>query len=154
MAQLLPLLGVGKAAMGGLSTIATIAGPLLGIAGAASRVAEGNRQAGEYNRQAKEERVSASVRAARMRREARLSASRDRVMMLEGGAYSGTAYGVLRQNEASAEVDALTTIYQGEQAALGSEARAQASRVSPLTIFSAAIEEFSDMDPLNIGGRI
>ena len=74
--------------------------------------------------------------------------------MLEGGALSGTAFGVLKQNAAIQELDALTVTYQGEQQAMTSEARGRASRVSPLTIFTAAIGGLNNIDPLNIGGQI
>jgi hypothetical protein len=154
MAQLLAVFGAGSGAMAGLSTISTIAGPVLGVMSAVARVAEGNRQAEEYNRQAREERVTASIQAARQRRDARVRQSRDRTLMLEGGALSGTAADVLRQNKVADEMDAMTTIYSGEQRGRSSEARGRASRVSPLTIFSAAIEGFNQIDPLNIGGRV
>lgn len=154
MAVLLGALGAGSGLMSGLSTIATIAGPVLSIAGAVSRVQEGRSQQAEFNRQAKEERVTSSIRAARMRRDGRIRQSRERLMMLEGGAGSGTAFDVLRQNAAADEADAMMAIFSGEQAARGSEARGRASKVSPLTIFSTAIDSFSQVDPLNIGGQV
>ena len=154
MAALVPLLGLSAGATGVLSTIAAVAPTVFGVMGAIGQVQAGKAQQQEYNRQAREERVAANIQSARMRREARLMQSRDRALMLEGGALSGTAFGVLKQNAAIQELDALTVTYQGEQQAQTSEARGRASRVSPLTIFSAAVSGLSKIDPLNIGGQI
>lgn len=154
MAQLLLGLGAGSGAMAGLSTIATIASPILGIMSAVAQVQEGKAQEQEYLRQAREERVTASIHAARERRKSRIQQSRDRLTMLEGGALSGTAFDMLRQNATADEMDARTVMFEGENRAKSAEARARASRVSPLRIFSAAIDGFSRMDPLNIGGRV
>ncbi|MGL4310285.1 MAG: hypothetical protein ACRCSU_07335 [Paracoccaceae bacterium] len=150
MAELVAVLGLGAKATGILSSIATIAGPVLGVAGAVQGVAEGGKQAAEYSRQAREERVMAGIQAARMRRAARQKQSADRTAMAEGGALSGSAFGVLEQNALAQELDALTVTFQGEQAARGLEFQAKQSRVSPLTIFSSAVEGFSSMDPLNL----
>jgi hypothetical protein len=154
MAQLLVGLGAGGGALSTVSTIATVAAPVLQIAGAIQRVNEGRQQEAEYKRQATEERVTSSIRAARMRRDARLAQSRNRTAMAESGALSVSGEGVLKQNAVAAELDALTVQYQGEQAARSAEARGRASRVSPLTVFATAVNAFNDVDPLNIGGQI
>jgi hypothetical protein len=154
MAQALLALGAGSGAMATASTIATIAAPVLSIAGAMQKIGEGRQQEAEFKRQATEERVTSSIRAARMRRDARLAQSRNRTAMAESGALSVSGEGVLKQNAVAAELDALTVQYQGEQQARSSEARGRASRVSPLTVFSAAINSFNQMDPLNVGGQI
>lgn len=154
MAQVLGLLGVGKAATATLSTISTIAAPVLSVAGAVSGVQAGKAQQAEFNRQARDERVTASIRGARERRTARIQQSRDRLTMLEGGSLSGTAFDLLRQNQTATELDVMTGIYEGEQRARSAEARGRASRKSPLTVFSAAIDGFNQVDPLNIGGQV
>ena len=154
MAGLIPLLGLSAETTATLSTIATIGGAVIPVLGAVASVAEGKAQSAEFDRQAQEQRVSASVQAARALRDARVRQSRDRVAMLQGGSFSGTAFDVLSSNQAVDELDAATIIFQGEQAARGSEAQAQASKVSPLKIFSAAVQSFSQVDPLNIGGEV
>ena len=154
MAALVPLLGLGASATATLSTIATIGGAIIPVLGAVAGVAEGKAQAAEFERQAQEQRVTASVQAARALRDARVRQSRDRVAMLQGGSLSGTAFDVLNSNQVVDELDAATIIFQGEQAARQSQAQAQASKVSPLTIFSSAVGSFSQIDPLNLGGQV
>lgn len=152
MAAILGALGASAGVTSALSAFTTIAAPVLGVASAISGVQAQKQQAAEYTRQAREERVAAGIQAERMRRAARQRQSAARVSMAEGGALSGTAFGVLNQNAVAQEMDALTVIYQGEQAARGAEFNAQQSRAlaSPLNVFSAAITGFNDMDPLNL----
>lgn len=149
----LTALGMSASAAATMSTIVTVAQPLLGIAGALASMGEASAQAAEHERQAKEERIMASVEAERHRRSSRQSQSRDRVSMLEGGALSGTAQGVLDQNAVAQELDALTVEFQGEQRGRAAEFQAQQAKrgASPLKVFSAAIDGFANMDPLNIG---
>jgi hypothetical protein len=162
MAELLVALGASASTVATVSTITSIAGPVLGIASAVSQVRQGNEQGraqqAEFNRQAREERVTSGIRAARERREARVRQSRDRLVMLEGGSYSGTAFDLLRQNRTATEMDIQTGMFEGEQRARSAEAQGraarEASRKSPLRIFSAAIDGFSQMDPLNIAGQV
>lgn len=156
MAQLLavigPQLGLGAKALTTIGKIVTIAQPIAGIATAVAGAAQARQQANEYKRQGREERVAANLKAERMRRQARLRESRDRVAMLEGGALSGTAPGVLNQNAVAYELDALTVEYQGEQAGRSADFNAKQAkrRAGPLPIFSAAIRGFSQIDPMNL----
>ena len=153
MAALLAGLGAAGGFLSTLSTIATIASPVIGIMGAVAEIGEAKAQEAEFERQAKEERIMASVEAERTRRAARQEQSRSRVSMLEGGALSGTAFGVLEQNAVAQELDALTVEFMGEQRGTAAEFQAAQARrsASPLKIFSAAISGFSQLDPLNIG---
>lgn len=152
MAQLLLALGASTGAVSTVSTIASIAAPVLSVVGAISQVKAAKEQAAEHEREAAEHRIMAGVEAERARRRDRQIQSASRVSMLEGGALSGTAQGVLDQNAVAQELDALTVEFQGEQKARGAEFRAaQAKRgASPLSIFSAAVKGFSAMDPLNV----
>lgn len=152
MAAILPLLGVGAKATALFSTLSTIAGPVLGIASAIKANQEAKAQSAEFTRQAREERVTAGIQAARMRRAARAKQSADRVSMAEGGALSGTGLGVLDQNAVAQELDALTVQYQGEQAGRAADFRAKQAKAGfgALNIFSAAVKGFNDMDPLNL----
>lgn len=154
MATLLTALGASAGTVGAVSTITSVAAPIFAIGSAVAGYQESKQQAAEFSRQAREERVTSSIKAARVRRDARIRQSRDRVAMLESGAATGTALDVLKQNAAMDELDALTVQFQGEQQARGLDARARASKKSPLTIFSTAIDSFSQMDPLNIGGQV
>ncbi len=153
MAQILPLIGMSGGAVSTLSTIASIAAPVLGIAGAVQGNREAKAQEAEFARQSKEERLMASIGAERERRANRQRASAQRTGMIEGGAYSGTAEGVLEQNAVAQELDALTVEYGGEQRGRSAEFQAQQAgrSASPLNVFSAAITGFNQMDPLNIG---
>lgn len=152
-AVLSPLLA--KIGAGGLFTtlgqIATIASPVLGVASAIQGNKAAKEQAAEYSREARETRVNASIAAERQRRAARVAQSRDRTALAEGGALSGTALGVLDQNAVAQELDALTVAYQGEQQARGADFRAKQARksASPLNIFTAAVQGFNQIDPLN-----
>lgn len=156
MAELLVTLGVGAKTAGTIATVATLAGPVLSTLGAVQRAGEAKQQSAEFSRQAREERVAASIRAERMRRQSRLQQSAERTAMVEGGALSGTAIGVLDQNAVAQELDALTVEYQGQQAGAAADFRAKQARkaASPLNIFSTAVSSFSQMDPLNIGGQV
>ena len=156
MAALLPLLGASTGAMAGLSTIATIAAPVLGVMSAISGISEAKQQSAEFKRQATEERLMSNINAEKMRRESRQQQSRDRTAMIEGGVMSGTSLGVLDQNAVAQELDALTVQFTGEQRATGSEFQAQQARgaTGPLDVFSAAVTGFSSMDGLNIGGVV
>jgi hypothetical protein len=155
MAAILTLLGVGAKATALFSAISTIAGPVLGIASAIKGNQEARAQSAEYSRQAREERVTAGIQAARMRRAARAKQSADRTSMAEGGALSGTGLGVLDQNAVAQELDALTVQYQGEQSGRAADFRAKQAKAGSgaLNIFSAAIRGFNDMDPLNLAPR-
>jgi len=150
MAQLVPVF-LGGGAMAGLSSVATIAAPIIGIAGGISRFAEGNAQAAEYERQGKEERIMAGIQAAQLRREARQRQSRDRVAMIEGGSFTGTGEGVLFQNAVAQEMDALAVEFQGEQRGRAADFQARQSRGNILDVFTSAINGFNQVDPLNIG---
>lgn len=154
MAELLVAIGVGAKTAAAISTVTAVAAPVFAVGSSIAQYKESKDQAAEFSRQARDERVMSSIKAARVRRDARVKQSRDRVSMLESGAASGTALDVLKQNAAMDELDALTVQYQGEQQARGLDARAKASKRSPLTIFSTAIDSFSQVDPLNVGGQI
>ena len=153
MAQLALALGASGGMMSTLSTVATVAGPVLGVVSAIQGISAANEQAAEFERQGKEQRLMASIEAEAMRRQARAKASAERTAYLEGGAFSGTAPGVLTQNATMRELDALTVEFRGEQQQRASQFQAkQAKRsASILDVFSGAIEGFSGMDPLNIG---
>lgn len=153
--SLLALFG-GSASAGGavstISTVASVAGAVLPVVGAIQQNRAAREQEAEFERQSREERLFASIQAEKDRRAARQRQSAERAAFIEGGAFSGTAMGVLEQNAVAQELDALTVEFQGEQQARGSEFRArQAGRsASPLNVFSAAIEGFNQFDPLNI----
>jgi hypothetical protein len=151
MAELLLTLGASSGAIKTIGTIASVAGPVLGVVSAIQGNAAAKEQASEFSRQAREERVTAGIAAERRRRAARVQQSRDRVSLAEGGALSGTSLGLLDQNAVAQELDALTVEYQGEQAGRSADFRAQQARksASPLNVFSAAIKGFSQIDPLN-----
>lgn len=153
MSELMLALGASTEAVSTLSTVMTVAQPVVAIGSALAGMQESKAQEAEFKRQAIEERVMSGVEAEKARRAARLRQSAERVAMLEGGALSGTAEGVLEQNAVAQELDALTVEFRGEQRARGAEFQAQQARraASPLNVFSAAIEGFSDMDPLNVG---
>lgn len=152
MAQVLLALGASGGAVSTISTIASIAAPVLGVVGTISQIKAAKEQEAELERQGKEQRIMASVEAERARREARFRQSRDRTAMLEGGALSGTAEGVLEQNAVAQELDALTVEFRGEQQQRASQfaARQAGRRVGVLDVFSSAISGFSQVDPLNI----
>jgi hypothetical protein len=151
MAELLVTLGASSGFVSTIGKVASIAGPVLSVASAIQGNQAAKQQAAEFSRQAREERVSASIAAERRRRAARIQQSRDRVSIAEGGALSGTSIGLLDQNAVAQELDALTVEYQGEQAGRGADFRAQQARrsASPLNIFSAAVQGFNQVDPLN-----
>lgn len=153
MAELFLALGASAGTVSTVSTITSIAQPVLGVMSAVSGISEAKAQEAEFERQSKEERLMASIEAERVRREGRQRQSAERVAMLEGGALSGTAEGVLEQNAVAQELDALTVEFRGEQRARAAEFQAeQAGRAaSPLNVFGAAIEGFTDFDPLNVG---
>jgi len=153
MAELLLAAGMNAAVVSTVSSIASIAGPVLGVAGAIQGNREAKAQEAEYSRQALEERLMASIGAARERRAARQRMSAQQTAFIESGAVGGTAVGVLEQNAVAQELDALTIEFQGEQRARGAlfEARQAKRKASPLNVFGAAIEGFNQMDPLNIG---
>lgn len=153
MAQLMAMMGASAGTVSTVATVMEIAQPVLGVMGAVAAAGEAKAQTSEFERQATEERLMAGIEAERTRRAARQKQSAERVAMLEGGALSGTAEGVLEQNAVAQELDALTVEFRGEQRAKSAEFQAQQSRraASPLNIFSAAVEGFSDMDPLNVG---
>ena len=142
--------------MAGLSSIATIAAPVLGVMSAISEAGAAKEQASEFERQATEERVAANINAEKTRRDARQRQSASRTAMAEGGVLSGTSFGVLDQNAVAQELDALTIEFQGEQRGQSAEFQAAQARkaASPLNVFSAAVEGFSSFDPLNVGGQI
>ena len=152
-ATLAMMFGASSGVTSTIATITSVAQPVLGVMGAISGIQEAKAQEAEFERQSKEERLMASIEAERMRREGRQKQSAERVAMLESGAMSGTAEGVLEQNAVAQELDALTVEFRGEQRARAAEFQAeQAGRgASPLNIFSAAVEGFSDFDPLNVG---
>ena len=152
MAQLLLAAGLGAKTVATVSTVAEVAGAVLPVVGAVQGIQEAKAQEAEFEREATESRLMAGIEAERVRREARQRQSAERAAFIEGGAYSGTAQGVLQQNAVSQELDALTVEFQGEQRARGAEFAAdQAGRsASPLNVFGAAVSGFSDFDPLNI----
>lgn len=145
------MFGAGGAAT--IGTIATIASPILGVASALSGNAAARQQAREFDRQSREERVAASIEAEQARRAARQRQSASRAAMAEGGVLSGTSLGVLDQNAVAMERDALMVEYRGEQRGRAAEFQAAQARKSSsvLNVFSAAVEGFNSMDPLNIG---
>lgn len=153
MAELLIAAGLGAKAASTVATVASVAAPVLSVAGAVQGVQEAKAQEAEFEREATESRLMAGIEAERMRRDARQRQSAERAAFIEGGAYSGTAQGVLQQNQVAQELDALTVEFQGEQRARGAEfAASQASRAaSPLNVFGAAVRGFNDFDPLNVG---
>lgn len=154
MAALLLTMGASAGAAATIGSIATIAGPVLGIMSAISENKAAKAQGAELDRQATEERVAANINAEKTRRDARQRQSRDRTAMAEGGVLSGTSFGVLDQNAVAQELDALTIEFQGEQRGKSAEFQAEQARksASPLNVFSAAVSGFSSMDPLNFGG--
>lgn len=142
----------GAGALSTISTVASVASPVLGVVGALQAAGEAKAQKAEFERQATEERLFASIEAEKVRRDARQRASAERAAFIEGGAFSGTAQGVLEQNAVAQELDALTVEFQGEQRARGAEFQAQQAgrAASPLNVFSAAVEGFNQFDPLNV----
>lgn len=151
MATLLLAGGLGGGLLSTISTVAAIAGPVLAIAGAAQGRQEAQAQSAEFGRQATEERLMASVESERMRRAARQRQSIERTSMIEGGALSGTAVGVLDQNAVAQELDALTVEFQGEQRGRAADFQASQQPTGALPIFTAAIKGFNQFDPLNLG---
>ncbi len=153
MAPVLLALGASAGTVATVSTIASVAGAVLPAIGAIQANKEAKQQEGEFSRQATEQRLFASIEAERTRKAGRQRQSAERAAFIEGGAFSGTAAGVLEQNAVAQELDALTVEFQGEQAARGSDFQAaQAGRAaSPLNVFGAAIQGFNDFDPLNVG---
>jgi hypothetical protein len=151
----LMMMGMSAGTAATVGTVATIAAPVLGVMSAVSEVKAAKEQTAEFGRQATEERIAANINAEKFRRDARQEQSRARTAMAEGGVLSGTSFAVLDQNAVAQELDALTIEYQGEQRATGAEFQAAQARkeASPLKVFSAAVEGFSEMDPLNIGGQ-
>lgn len=147
----------GAATTGGalstISSISAIAAPVLGVTQALAANQESKAQAAEFERAGKESQLMASIEAERLRKEGRQRQSAERSAFIEGGAFSGTAAGVLEQNAVAQELDALTVEFQGEQRAAGAEFQASQARraASPLNVFSAAVEGFSGFDPLNVG---
>lgn len=154
MATLLLAMGAGAGTAATIGSIATIAAPVLGVMSAISENRAAKEQASEFERQATEERVAANINAEKSRRDARQRQSASRTAMAEGGVLSGTSFGVLDQNAVAQELDALTIEFQGEQRGQSAEFQAAQARksASPLNVFSAAVEGFSSMDPLNFGG--
>ena len=149
------LFGVSAGTASTIGTIATVASPVLGVMGALANAQAKQEQKREYEREAAETRIMASVEAERMRRQARQTQSRARTSMAEGGALSGTSFGVLDQNAVAQELDALTVEFQGEQRAKGAEFKASQVKSGFLDVFSSAVSGFSQMDPLNLtpGGQ-
>lgn len=156
MAQLLLMAGASAGTAATVGTIATIAAPVLGVMSAISEVGAAKEQTAEFERQATEERVAANINAEKTRRQARQAQSASRTAMAEGGVLSGTSFAVLDQNAVAQELDALTIEFQGEQRGQSAEFQAAQARksASPLNVFSSAVEGFSSMDPLNIGGQV
>ena len=113
MAQLLLAAGAKGGLFAGLSTIATVAAPVLSVMSAISEVGAAKEQAAEFERQATEERVAANINAEKTRRQARQAQSASRTAMAEGGVLSGTSFGVLDQNAVAQELDSLTIEFQG-----------------------------------------
>ena len=153
MAPVLLALGASAGTVATVSTIASVAGAVLPAIGAIQGNKEAKQQEAEFSRQATEQRLFASIEAERTRKAGRQRQSAERAAFIEGGAFSGTAEGVLEQNAVSQELDALTVEFQGEQQARSSQFQAaQAGRAaSPLNVFGAAIQGFNDFDPLNVG---
>jgi len=143
----------GTAGAATIGTIATIAGPVLGVMSAITANAAARQQGRELDRQGREERVVAGIEAEQLRRKARQQQSASRTAMAEGGALSGTSLGVLDQNAVAQEMDALMVEYRGEQRGQSADFQAAQARksASPLNIFTAAVDGFNNMDPLNIG---
>ena len=157
MAGLMLLAGASAGPAATIGSIATIAGPVLGMVGTAMSISQANeqknQQAAEYDRAAIESRVAANIEAERFRRKARVTQSSDRARMAEGGALSGTGLSLLAQNETMMELDALMLEYQGEQAGKSQDFAAQQQRSSKsgyLPVFTAGIKGFTQMDPLNL----
>lgn len=153
MAPVLLAMGASAATASTVATIATVASAVLPAVGALQQAGEAKQQEAEFERQATEERLFSSIEAERSRRQARQVQSAQRAAFIEGGAFSGTAQGVLDQNAVSQELDALTVEFQGEQRAKGAQFQAQQAgrAASPLNVFGAAIQGFNQVDPLNIG---
>ena len=151
MASLLLAGGAAGGLFSTLATVATVAAPVLGVASAMQGIKEGKEQEGELKRQATEERLMSNVQAERVRRDSRQRQSAERTAMIEGGAFSGTAQGVLDQNAVAQELEALDVSFRGEQQGRAAEFAAEQSKGSPLNVFGAAIEGFNQMDSLNIG---
>jgi len=150
--ELLLAVGVGAKTAATVATVASVAGAVLPAAAAIQEGKEAKQQEAEFSRQATEQRLFASIEAERTRKAGRQRQSAQRAAFIEGGAFSGTAAGVLEQNAVAQELDALTVEFQGEQQARGSEFQAaQAGRAaSPLNVFGAAVEGFTQFDPLNV----
>jgi len=153
MAPVLLAMGASAATASTVATVATVASAVLPAVGALQAAGEAKQQEAEFSRQATEEKLFSSIEAERSRRQARQVQSAQRAAFIEGGAFSGTAQGVLDQNAVAQELDALTVEFQGEQRAKGAQFQAeQAGRAaSPLNVFGAAIQGFNQVDPLNIG---
>lgn len=143
------LLAMGAGGMGGA---ASVLGPVLSVFGAISEVQAANEQAAEHKREATEARVAGHQEAQQQRKASRQRIARDRAAQIEGGAYSGTALGLESQNVAAMELDALMLEYRGEQAGKAADARAEQAKrsASPLKIFTAAVDGFTNFDPLNL----
>lgn len=151
MAQLMLAMGASAGAASAVGAVSTVAGAVLPIMGALQQGRERQKQAAEFERSAAEKRVMAGVEAAKARREGRFRQSRDLVSMAEGGVLSGTSLGVLDQNAVMRELDALTVEFQGEQAGRADDfSTSQYRKSNVLNVFSAAVEGFSSMDPLNL----
>lgn len=152
MAQLLMALGASAPAMATMSQVATVAGPVFGVMSAARGIGESRQQAAEFERSAAEQLMVSQAEAEMARKEARYRQSRDLVSLAEGGALSGTGRDVIDYNAVQRELDALTIEFRGQQAARGETFRADQARKSSgvIDVFSAAVDGFSRMDPLNL----
>jgi len=152
-------LGASASTAATIGTVATVASVVLPVLGAVKGNKEAKAQASEFTRQATEARVASSIEAEKLRRKNRIKQSSDRVSFAEGGALSGTAFGVLDQNAVAQELDALTVEFRGEQQGTSADFQAQQARksASPLNVLTAGIGALNQVDPLNLpsgGGSV
>jgi len=145
-------MGAGGGTLGTIGSIASVMAPVLSVAGAISDVNAGRQQAAEHERAGRESEYAANVQADMERRATRQRMASERAGQIEGGVYSGTALGLEEQNFLAAEHDALMIEYNGTQQRQSSEFRAAQARksASPLRVFTAAIDGFSNFDPMNL----
>lgn len=155
------LIGFVAANAATISTVASIASAGIGAVGAISGARQQSAlieaNAAQMEQTAKDKRVAASVEAERLRRKQRVMLSGDMAKTAQAGALSGTSLDLMDQNSVSAELDALTVQYNGEQGAsdLQRQAaldRAEASGVKNsgyLTAAGRTMSGLASIDPLN-----
>lgn len=148
----LTAIGMSAGTAGTIGSVASVLGPVLSVASALSEMSAAQAQAKEHERAGIESQVSANRQAQLERRRARQRMSAERAGQIEGGVYSGTALDLELQNYLAAEEDAMMIEYGGLQAGKSAAFRAAQARRSatPLKVFTAAIDGFSQFDPLNL----